>query len=245
MSDPRPGIFLTAEWRHLAMLNYEVEPALLAPLVPFGTELDAWRGRTHVSVVGFLFLDTRVLGLRIPSHTDFEEVNLRFYVRRKAGNEWRRGVVFVKELVPRWAIAFVARTLYGERYVSLPMGHRIELGEHGEPSSVSYTFRHAGREGRLELVAEPGPRPLEPGSEEEFIAEHYWGYAMRRNGSTTEYAVEHPPWRVCPAADARLDADVAAVYGERFVEALSARPSSALLAEGSAVTVRKGVPVVP
>jgi hypothetical protein len=227
------------------MLNYEVEPALLAPLVPSGTELDSWRGRTHVSVVGFLFLDTRVLGLRIPFHTNFEEVNLRFYVRRKAGIEWRRGVVFVKELVPRWAMAFVARTLYGERYVSLPMGHRIEPEEHGEPSSVSYRFRHAGRDGRLELVTEPGTRPLEPGSEEEFIAEHYWGYAKRRDGSTTEYAVEHPPWWISRARDARLDADVAALYGERFVEALSARPSSAFLANGSTVTVRKGVLVVP
>ena len=210
MTDPRPGVFLTAEWRHLAMLNYEAEPALLAPLVPSGTELDEWRGRTYVSAVGFLFLETRVLGLSIPFHTRFEEVNLRFYVRRKAGGEWRRGVVFVKELVPRWAIAFVARTRYGERYVSLPMGHRIELGEYGEPSFVSYSFRHAGRD-----------------------------------GSTTEYAVEHPSWRVSRARDARLDADVAALYGERFVGALSARPSSAFLAEGSAVTVRRGVRVVP
>ena len=90
--DPRP--FLTARWRYLAMLNYEVPPEALAPLVPAGTELDSWQGKTFVSVVGFLFLDTRVLGIAIPGHRDFEEVNLRFYVRRKAAGRLaaRRGL---------------------------------------------------------------------------------------------------------------------------------------------------------
>jgi uncharacterized protein len=108
------------------MLNYVVDPRLLAPLVPLGTELDFENGETFLSLVGFLFLDTRLLGLPIPMHRDFEEVNLRFYVRRKSADTWRRGVVFIRELVPRRAIAFLARACYGENYVALPMKHEIE-----------------------------------------------------------------------------------------------------------------------
>ncbi|HTO08358.1 MAG TPA: DUF2071 domain-containing protein, partial [Myxococcota bacterium] len=118
-------VFLTAEWRDLAMLNYEIDPAVLEPRVPAGTELDAWSGRTFVSVVGFRFLRTRVLGVPVPYHVDFDEVNLRFYVRRKSGADWRRGVVFVKEIVPRRAIALVARVAYAENYVAHPMRHSI------------------------------------------------------------------------------------------------------------------------
>ena len=118
--------FLTANWRYLAMLNFAVDPKILQPLVPTETELDFHEEKTFVSVVGFLFLDTRIIGLPIPLHRDFEEVNLRFYVRRKSANEWRRGVVFVRELVPRRAIALVARTFYGEPYLALPMRHALE-----------------------------------------------------------------------------------------------------------------------
>ena len=115
------SVFLQAEWRYLAMLNYEVNPSVLSPFVPAGTELDSWNGRTYASLVGFMFLKTRVRGLAIPFHQNFEEVNLRFYVRRKATEEWRRGVVFIKELVPRALIAFVARKVYNENYIALPM----------------------------------------------------------------------------------------------------------------------------
>jgi uncharacterized protein len=108
------------------MLNYVVDPRLITPLVPAETEIDFENGETFLSVVGFLFFDTRLLGLPIPLHRDFEEVNLRFYVRRKSADTWRRGVVFIRELVPRRAIALVARTFYGENYVALPMKHEIE-----------------------------------------------------------------------------------------------------------------------
>jgi hypothetical protein len=120
-----PKIFLTAEWRQLAMLNYEIDPARLRPLVPAGTEIDLWEGRAFISVVGFLFLNTRVRGIAFPCHQNFEEINLRFYVRRHAADGWRHGVVFVRELVPRAAIAFIARKFYNENYLALPMWHRI------------------------------------------------------------------------------------------------------------------------
>ncbi len=40
--------FLKAEWRHLAMLNYAVDPALLAPHLPAGCELDFFGGQTFL-----------------------------------------------------------------------------------------------------------------------------------------------------------------------------------------------------
>lgn len=243
----RASPFLTAEWRHLAMLNFEIDPKVLSPLVPAGTELDDWQGRTFVSVVGFLFLDTRVLGVAIPWHRDFEEVNLRFYVRRMASDGRRRGVVFVKEIVPRVAIAWTARALYGENYVAAPMGHRIEGETGGAPGArtVAYSWRFRGRENRMELSADGDAREAAEESDVEFITEHYWGYARRRGGRTTEYRVEHPRWRVCTAAASRLDCDVAALYGSQFVESLKALPASAFLADGSNVTVFKGTSLLP
>lgn len=236
------GRFLTARWEHLAMLNYEIDEAALSARVPRGCELDRHEGRLFVSVVGFRFLDTRVLGIPVPFHRDFEEVNLRFYVRSKHAGEWRRGVVFVKELVPRGAIAWVARELYGENYEARPMSHRIT------PSEVSYEWQQADRDGRavhgpfegltLHYSGEPELTPDD--SEETFITEHYWGYAKQKNGGTVEYQVEHPRWRVWRAERASLRADVAALYGPEFVEALSGAPSTAFLADGSAIIVRKG-----
>lgn len=228
-------VFLTAQWRALVMQNFEVDPALLEPLVPAGTLLDAWRGRTLASIVGFRFLDTRVRGVKIPFHSDFDEVNLRFYVRREVGGEVRRAVVFIKEIVPRRAIAWVANTIYGEKYVALPMRHEVAL-----PGTTSYSWRHRGRWERLAATTVGAPCAAQPGSEEEFITEHYWGYAAQRDGGTVEYQVEHPRWNVWRAATSELDVDVAALYGERFAPFLRGAPSSTLVADGSDVIVRKG-----
>ena len=222
------------------MLNYEIDPSTLSAFVPKGTELDSWNGKTFISMVGFQFLRTRVFGIPIPFHQNFEEVNLRFYVRRKAEDGWRRGVVFIKEIVPRAAIAFIARTLYNEPYVALAMSHHIERSN-DLLKSVQYSWRFAGRQNSLHLTASGGPKILRDGSEAEFITEHYWGYNKQRNGSTLEYRVVHPRWRVYEAAEATLDCDVAGLYGAPFREALGGKPSSAFLAEGSEVTVFQGV----
>ncbi|MCX6896122.1 MAG: DUF2071 domain-containing protein [Verrucomicrobia bacterium] len=237
-AEPR-SIFLTAEWRMLAMLNFEIAPALLAPFVPAGTELDSWNGKTFVSLVGFRFLKTCVLGVPIPFHRNFDEVNLRFYVRRKADEGWRRGVVFIKEIVPRAAIAFVARNFYNEPYIALPMTHRLDSG------SAKYSWRFNGRSNSMKVVTRGAARPLREGSEAEFITEHFWGYTAQRDGATLEYRVEHPRWRVWEDCEAKLDCDVAGLYGWQFVAAMSAKPASAFLAEGSAVSVSKGARLKP
>jgi uncharacterized protein YqjF (DUF2071 family) len=235
-------IFLTAEWRYLVMLNYEIDPDILHPLVPKGTELDTWDGRTFVSVVGFQFLNTRVIGLSIPFHTNFEEVNLRFYVRYQGREGWRRGVVFIKELVPRRAITAVARLLYNENYQTLPMRHTLKIETiNGEQTmQVAYGWRPGGQWQGMQIQARGAPNPLIPGSEEEFITEHYWGYTTQRDGSTAEYQVEHPPWNVWTATEIKFNCDVARLYGQQYAEALQAEPTSAFLADGSAIIVRRG-----
>lgn len=236
--------FLTARWRYLAMLNYEVPPEVLQPFVPAGTELDSWQGKTFASVVGFLFLDTRVRGIAIPGHRDFEEVNLRFYVRRQAEDGWRRGVVFVKEIVPRYAIATTARLFYGEKYVCLPMRHSIT----GDPTRgdmyVMYGWRVRGRWNGIGAVVGGTLEEAAPGSEEEFITEHYWGYSSLRGGGCVEYQVEHPRWRVWKLPRPVLDCDVATLYGSQFAASLAGEPSSAFLADGSEVAVYPGRRIV-
>lgn len=230
--------FLTAEWRYLVMLNYEVDPAILRSRVPAGTELDTWHGRTFVSVVGFRFLDTRVLGIPIPFHRDFDEVNLRFYVRREHPEDtMRRGVVFIKEVVPRAAIAWVARNVYNENYVALSMRHRIVLPD------VAYEWYHAATWSRLAATCSGESYLPDDGSEETFIAEHYWGYAMQPDGSTLEYRVEHPRWNVWRCSTSSLDSDVDGLYGSELGSFLKSEPSSAFVADGSAIVVRKGVPI--
>lgn len=229
--------FLSAEWRDLVMLNYPVERALLEPLVPPGVELDDFASTTYVSVVGFMFLRTRVFGFGFPFHRNFEEVNLRFYVRHHAPDGWRRGVVFVKEIVPRRAIAFLARTFYGEPYSAFPMSHAIERTN--EELSCRYSWLRNGREETVSAWATGAPKLVTPGSLEEFITEHYWGYTARR-GECAQYQVEHPPWRVWSATHSRFEADVASLYGLEFVAPLSVPPASAFIAEGSPVIVRRG-----
>jgi uncharacterized protein YqjF (DUF2071 family) len=237
--------YLRAGWYHLAMLNYPADAAVLQPFVPAGTEIDTWNGRPYLSVVGFLMLNTRVRGIAIPCHRNFEEVNLRMYVRRKSAAGWQRGVVFIKEIVPRWMIAYVARRVYNENYVAMPMRHQIVLPTAAQTAGlVQFEWSHHGRWHSLSAEIAGDPTALAPGSEEQFITEHYWGYCRQRDGSTLEYRVEHPPWRVWTATKARLDCDVAAIYGAQFAGCLHGTPTSAFVAEGSAVAVGHGVRLV-
>ncbi len=241
---PRP--FLTAEWRNLAMLNFKIDPAILQPWLPAGTELDFWHGQSFISVVGFQFVDTRVLGVSIPFHRNFTEVNLRFYVRRQTLDGWRRGVVFIKELAPRAAISLTARLLYGENYLTVPMGHGIEFtdGDTMTPSRVFYQWKFKGRENRIDMRLAGAAGEVESGSEAEFITDHHWGYTRRSRNSTLEYLVEHPRWSVCPASEADFDCDTHQQYGRQFVEALARPPSSSFLVTGSSVNVFKGVAII-
>ena len=224
------------------LLNYEVDPDLLLPLVPRGTELDRWDGAVLASLIGFRFTDTTVRGIPVPFHREFEEVNLRFYVRReRPDGMYRRGVVFIRELVPRRAVAWIARLAYGEPYVRVPMDHRIDRPQPTDPPrAVSYGWRHEGTRCELGGRIEEPPSTLTRPSEAEFITEHYWGYTRRRDGTTNEYRVTHPSWRVAPLRQARFTGDASRIYGEAWSRRLSEPPRSAFYAEGSEVAVFPG-----
>ncbi len=226
--------FLPAEWKDLILVNYEIDPKLLASRIPAGTAIDLNNGKCFVSLVGFMFLGTRVLGAPIPFHINFEEVNLRFYVRRKNGDEVRRGVCFIKEMVPRRAIATVARSLYGEPYECWNMEHQRE------PTVVGYKWVNGGRENEIRVsvgknIGVPAAR-----SHGEFIIEHYWGYTSRGNGRVDEYRVEHPKWELFTTENPRIDVDFRLTYGREFAFLSKQEPFSVMLAAGSKIAVFKG-----
>jgi uncharacterized protein len=232
-------VFLSAEWRDLVMLNYVVQPGLLNRYVPIGTTLDAFNGKTYVSLVGFRFCRTRLLGyVPVPFHVNFEEVNLRFYVRRKDGVGDRRGVVFIAEIVPRRAIAATARLLYGENYRHAPMRHIRE--EIGGMKTVEFHWKVRGHWCRLWAQVEGVPEHPPDGSFQQFITEHYWGYSAQPAGGCIEYHVSHVPWQVWTTEAAGFAGDASALYGRELGTLLQRPPDTAFVADGSPVIVSKG-----
>lgn len=217
------------------MANYNVDPDLLTPYLPAHTELDTWNGKTYVSLVGFMFLNTCVLGVKVPFHANFPEVNLRFYVRYK-GEEgrYKRGVVFIREIVPKPALTFVANYLFGERYKTLPM--RKKWAINGTEMHIGYAWK-SRQWNILEVNAAPVSHSLQTGSEEEFITEHYWGYSSIGINKTGEYKVEHPAWEIYPVKSYNIQADFSGLYGKEFESLQATEPASVLLAEGSSISV--------
>jgi uncharacterized protein YqjF (DUF2071 family) len=233
------GVFLKAEWNNLVMLNYEVDPKILKPYIPAGTELDLWQGKALVSMVGFMFNNTRVLGLKWPFHVNFEEVNLRFYVRHFDGRNWKRGAVFISEIVPKYIIAAVANTLYREHYRRLPMRHSVTAAA-DDHTEFLYEWKVNGRWNSLGATVTNTYKAIEPASAEEFIFEHYWGYNSWSDTKTMEYQVEHVSWGIATVRDYEFMADIATLYGDVFVPYLTAEPASAFFAKGSEIAVRIG-----
>jgi uncharacterized protein YqjF (DUF2071 family) len=227
--------FLKAEWRKLAIANYEVDPSLLSDYLPHGTELDLWNGKCYVSLVGFMFRNTKLLNFKIPFHVNFEEVNLRFYVKRLDTNVWKRGVVFIKEIVPKPALTFVANTVYNENYETLPMKHA--WSETDEERQVEYSWRKKAKWQTFSVQARKEAAEIEPGSKTEFITEHYWGYAKVSDSRTNEYEVTHPRWKVYDVLDYAIEVDFGEVYGAAFRFLNTQAPASVMLAEGSEITV--------
>ncbi len=216
------------------MANYVVAPELLLPYVPAHTELDLWNGRCYVSLVGFMFVNTRMLGIKVPFHVNFEEVNLRFYVRYNEAGEWRRGVVFIKEIVPKPMLSLVANTLYHENYETMPMRHSWEQ-QQGE-LHVKYSWQKK-RWHHLQVTADAMASDIAAGSEAEFITEHYWGYTKVGRTRTLEYRVEHPRWQVHEVKAFTVEVDFKAVYGEPFGYLSQLEPRSVFLAAGSEIVV--------
>lgn len=227
--------FLKAEWRKLALANYEIDPSLLKQYLPYKTEIDFWDNTCYVSLVGFMFLNTRLLGIAVPYHRNFEEVNLRFYVRYKEGSEWKRGVVFIKEIVPKAAITFVANTVYGENYETMKMSHRWE--EFSNERIVEYIWKSGSIRNSFLVKADLQASVIPLDSEIEFITEHYWGYTKASPNRTFEYEVTHPKWEHYLVHGYEIKVDFEKVYGAEFAALSTLKPKSVMLAEGSSITV--------
>lgn len=230
--------FLKAEWRKLILANYEIDPSVLQPYLPFGTELDAWQGKHYVSLVGFMFKNVRMLGLRIPFHINFEEANLRFYVKhRTETGEWKRGVVFIKEIVPKPALSLVANTLYREHYETRIMRHIWK--EQDTQLQVEYTWKLGPDWQKLGVIAKANSQPILPDTKAFFITEHYWGYTKIGPEKTYEYQVTHPSWEQYEVLDYDIQVDFNENYGVDFAGLNGVQPASVQLAEGSAITVER------
>ncbi len=231
--------FLTAAWRQLAFINYEVDPSILEEYVPFGTELDMYDGKCFVSIIAFLFADTKVLGIKVPYHVNFPEVNLRFYVRYNDHGEWKRGAVFIKEIVPKPLITFVANSLYNENYVTHPMEYTWDKNDHTR--SVDYRWKVDNSWQYVSLTADRTSVEIEKGSEMEFITEHYWGYAGVSKSKTNQYEVRHPRWNHYPVQKVDFDIDFKGLYGAKFAQLKTTEPSSVFLIDGSEISIENKV----
>jgi uncharacterized protein len=232
-----PNQFLTAEWNNLIMANYSIDPAVLKSYLPNKTELDLYKGICYVSLIGFMFENTKLLGIKIPFHVNFEEVNLRFYVRYNDNGQWKRGAVFIKEIVPKPAISIIANVLYHEKYSTMRMKHFFT--KNNKEINLGYHWKHKGKWNKLEATASTEAVPMQSDSAEEFIAEHYWGYSKYNAQTTCEYAVRHPSWKVHTVKKYLIDCDFTALYGEQFSFLQEAKPDSVFMAQGSAISILK------
>ncbi|PKF73951.1 YqjF family protein [Chryseobacterium sp. PMSZPI] len=226
--------FLKAEWRKLAIINYEIDPDIVSKYLPEGTELDFYKGKCYVSLVGFMFLNTKLLGVPIPFHRNFEEVNLRFYVKKNENGIWKRGVVFIKEIVPKPALSFVANSVYNENYHTMPMKNMIH--EKKDELLIKYSWKDKNWYS-IRITAENKAQQMEADSEFEFITEHYWGFTKKEK-NTSEYEVCHPKWNCYPVKDHHLNIDFNTIYGEDFECLNHQQPISVMLAEGSEIKVK-------
>jgi len=227
--------FLRARWENLIMANYIIDPLILMPYLPTGLELDDYNGKTYVSLVGFMFKRSRIFNIPIPLMGTFEEVNLRFYVKRKVGDTYRRGVVFINETVPYRPVAWLANKLYKEHYISIPTRHKIETRTGSK--IVNYDWKFHNLWNSISVEAEIKSRDMLDGSLEEFIFEHYYGYTKISDSESQEYRINHPKWRVNNVNNSSVQCDFAQMYGQGFSVLSHQTPESVIIAEGSDISV--------
>ena len=225
-----------ADWRKLIMANYVIEPALLYPLVPRGTTLDVWENECYISLVGFMFDKSKLNGIPIPFHQSFEEVNLRFYVNRTEGDLIKRGVVFIREFVPKAAVTLVANGLFHEHYETVPMKHMWDIQQNQQ--HIQYRWKK-NKWHSIQIITDLKSEPLTPGSKEDFFTEHYWGYTQLNDETTLEYFVDHQPWEIYPTTSFSIEVDFEMCYGSTFGFLTNQKPTSILLAEGSQISLQK------
>ncbi|NRT15019.1 hypothetical protein HNP99_001366 [Flavobacterium sp. 28A] len=227
--------FLKANWTNLALINYEVNASLLEKYIPKGTEIELYNGKCYVSLVGFMFENVKILGFKIPFHVNFEEVNLRFYVKRFEDGKWKRGVVFIKEIVPKPALTFVANTVYKEHYQTLPMKHSVL--QNADSNNYEYQWKTNEKWNSILIETEKTALDIAIDSEAEFITEHYFGYTKITETKTFEYEVKHPRWQQLKVINHKIDVDFNTTYGNEFDFLKNSIPTSVIFAKGSEISV--------
>ena len=228
--------FLTAQWKNLALFNYEIDAKILEQHIPKGTEIDIWNGKCYISLVGFRFENVKLLGVKVPFHINFEEINLRFYVKRFENGEWKRGVVFIKEIVPKSSLSFIANSVYKEHYETLPLKYSITENKNNKTDFV-YQWKKEKKWNTILVETEKNPIEIETNSEAEFITEHYFGYTKVNNEKTFEYEVKHPRWKQHQVSNHYLDVDFKRTYVNEFEFLNHQKPISVMLAVGSEISV--------
>lgn len=226
--------FLRANWENLIMANYEMEPTALVPYLPKGVELDFYNNKTYVSLVGFMFKKTRLFGVPIPFFGSFEEINLRFYVKKIEDGKIKKGVVFINETVPFKIVALLANKLYKEHYISIPTKNSIKIAEHKQ---IKYEWKINDKWNSIAVKSDTNKYTIEKATIEEFIFERYFGFTKISNSSTQEYQIRHPKWMTHKMLDTHIDCDFKSMYGDAFSGLSNQTPDSIILAEGSQVSV--------
>ena len=228
--------FLSARWENLIMANYAVNPDLLTRYLPNGVEPDVYENKNYVSLVGFMFKKTSLFNIPIPFLGTFEEINLRFYVKRVEGNKIMRGVVFINETVPYKLVAWLANKLYKEHYTAIPTKSLIVNGESAK--NIKYEWKINNKWNHIAVNAAKENEQILPGSVEEFIFEHYYGYTKINSQLSQEYKVNHPRWQVHKVIDYSIHCDFKSMYGNDFSFLSNQQPDSVIIAQGSPVSVK-------
>jgi uncharacterized protein YqjF (DUF2071 family) len=229
---------IKAQWNKLVMANYAVSPDVLDTYLPYQTVYDQWKGECFISLVGFMFRDTSILGIKFPYHTHFEEVNLRFYVKHSHSKGVNRGVVFIKEIVPLSGVTFVANTIYKEHYETLPMKHTWNI----TPDQLMVEYKWKSKKwNSLKIVSDPNPLEIVDDSLEKFFTDQHWGYTQVYDKLTMVYEVAHPNWQYYKTIDYSIDVDFGHVYGEAFSFLTNQKPDSVFLSDGSVISLKKAM----
>jgi len=229
------ALFLKANWENIIMANYEIDPALLIPFLPKGVELDLFNGKCYISLVAFMFKKTKLFNIPIPYLGTFEEINLRFYVKRKEGNVLKRGVVFINETIPYPIVAWVANKLYNEHYTVVPTKHEITTEKSSK--NVKFEWLLNKKWNSIAVTTSNASEKMTRRSLESFIYEHYLGYTKTAENKTEEYKLQHPSWKISEVLDYQIECDFEAMYGKSFSVLNQKEPEAVFIADGSAVGI--------
>lgn len=230
------AIFLKANWENIIMVNYEIDPQLLIPFLPKGVDLDLFNGKCYISLVGFMFKNTKLFNVPIPFFGNFEEINLRFYVKRtEENNIIKRGVVFINETIPYPIVAWVANKLYNEHYTVVPTKHNIT--KKSSSQNIEFEWMLNKKWNSIYVESSNESESIKNNSLEKFIYEHYYGYTKINESKTEEYKLQHPSWKTHKVHDYKINCDFEAMYGKAFTVLNNTKPEAVFIAKGSLVAI--------